>query len=110
DGYEAYDAQTEASLALFDQLLAELGDAPRHRSILDIGCGYGSHLARAADRGWKCFGVEPSRHARTMARNRHGPQLFIVEAVKYLIPHEFEVVLLLDVIEHMKDPYLVFFE
>jgi glycosyltransferase involved in cell wall biosynthesis/2-polyprenyl-3-methyl-5-hydroxy-6-metoxy-1,4-benzoquinol methylase len=109
-GYESYDVQTEPSLALFDQLLAEFGDAPPHRSILDIGCGYGTHLARAADRGWKCFGVEPSRHARTVARRRHGHRLFIVEDVNHLMPHACEVVLMLDVLEHMKDPYPVFFE
>jgi glycosyltransferase involved in cell wall biosynthesis/2-polyprenyl-3-methyl-5-hydroxy-6-metoxy-1,4-benzoquinol methylase len=109
-GYEAYDAQTDPTLALFDQWLAELGDEPGRRSILDIGCGYGSHLARAADRGWKCFGVEPSRHARTVAGRRHGHRLFIVEDVKHLVPHEFDVVLMLDVLEHMKDPYPVFFE
>jgi 2-polyprenyl-3-methyl-5-hydroxy-6-metoxy-1,4-benzoquinol methylase len=95
---------------LFNQWLAEFGDEPRHRSILDIRCGYGSHLAQAADRGWKCFGVEPSRHARTVARKRHGDRLFIVEHVKHLIPHEFDLVLMLDVLEHMKDPYSVFFE
>jgi glycosyltransferase involved in cell wall biosynthesis/2-polyprenyl-3-methyl-5-hydroxy-6-metoxy-1,4-benzoquinol methylase len=109
-GYEGYDAQTDPTLALFDQWLSDLSDGSRHRSILDIGCGYGSHLAHAADRGWKCFGVEPSRHARSVAGKRHGHRLFIVERVQHLVPHEFDLVLMLDVLEHMKDPYLVFFE
>jgi glycosyltransferase involved in cell wall biosynthesis/2-polyprenyl-3-methyl-5-hydroxy-6-metoxy-1,4-benzoquinol methylase len=109
-GYKGYDAQTDPTLALFNQWLSELGDEPRHRSILDIGCGYGSHLVQAADRGWKCFGVEPSRHARRVAQKRHGDRLFIVEHVQHLVPHEFDLVLMLDVLEHIKDPYRVFFE
>jgi glycosyltransferase involved in cell wall biosynthesis/2-polyprenyl-3-methyl-5-hydroxy-6-metoxy-1,4-benzoquinol methylase len=77
--------------------------------VLDIGCGYGSHLERAYRRGWKCFGVEVSEHARKVIAERHGRKLFVVGDVENLLPHEFDVILLLDVLEHLTDPYHVFY-
>ena len=107
-GYENYDQQTEHSIPLLNQILATFGHE-RNLSILDIGCGYGTHLAIAADKGWKCFGVEVSGHARKIAMERHGDKLFIVEDIEQIIPHEFDLVVLLDVIEHLTDPYALFY-
>ena len=101
-GYENYDAQTSVDLlgTVFAPFAGQGG-----LSILDVGCGYGTHLAAAAKLGWKCFGVEPSAHARGVARARLGSGALIVESVTDLIPHEFDVVLMLDVIEHLPSPY-----
>jgi 2-polyprenyl-3-methyl-5-hydroxy-6-metoxy-1,4-benzoquinol methylase/glycosyltransferase involved in cell wall biosynthesis len=107
-GYAAYDQQTEPSLPMVTTLLARLG-AGGGRSVMDVGCGYGTHLRLAADLGWKCFGVEPSLHARKMAQERHRGNISIVERVEDLIPHRFELVLMLDVLEHVKDPYALFY-
>ena len=78
-------------------------------SILDIGCGYGSHLAQARRRGWRCFGIETSKHAREIIAQRHGRSIFVVEDVEYLLPHEFDLVVLFDVLEHLPDPYHFFY-
>ena len=107
-GYAAYDQQTEPSLPMVTALLARLG-VGGGRSVLDVGCGYGTHLRLAADLGWKCFGVEPSLHARKTAQERHGENISVVERVQDLIPHRFELVLMLDVLEHVKDPYALFY-
>lgn len=107
-GYANYDAQTEPSLQLVEGLLSKLGDGAG-RSVLDVGCGYGTHLRMAFDRGWKPFGVEPSAHARRVARERHGDVANIVEEIEDLVPHEFDLILMLDVVEHLVDPYPLFF-
>ena len=109
-GYQHYDQQTEGLLPFFDDLLSEYENSCTGRSILDVGCGYGSHLARAAARGWKSFGVEVSEHARQVAKQRHGNSLFIVDDVEKIIPHEFDVIILFDVIEHLSDPYALFYK
>ena len=109
-GYQDYDHQTEGLLPFFEELLSEYENEGPGRSILDIGCGYGNHLARAAARGWKSFGVEVSEHARQIAKQRHGNHLFIVDDVEKLIPHEFDVIILFDVIEHLRDPYALFYK
>ncbi len=103
-GYANYDAQTGWSVDMLGTVLAPFAGR-KGLSILDVGCGYGTHLSAAAKAGWKCFGVEPSAHARKVAQERLGGDAFIVETVGDLIPHEFDVVLMLDVIEHLPSPY-----
>jgi 2-polyprenyl-3-methyl-5-hydroxy-6-metoxy-1,4-benzoquinol methylase len=109
-GYQNYDAQTEASLAIVSEILDKFPEDSKVRYVLDVGCGYGSHLRLAADRGWKCFGIETSDHARRVAIERHSGKIFLVENVGDMIPHQFELVLMLDVIEHLSDPYMFMFE
>ena len=107
-GYSDYDAQTAWSLDLMSSLLAPFGDQ-QGLSILDVGCGYGTHLNYAAERGWKCFGVELSDHARSIAQTRLGHRAQVVESVADLIPHNFDLILMFDVIEHLPSPYTLFF-
>jgi 2-polyprenyl-3-methyl-5-hydroxy-6-metoxy-1,4-benzoquinol methylase/glycosyltransferase involved in cell wall biosynthesis len=108
-GYASYDSQTDPTpfwlVSLLDRLTAER----QNPSILDIGCAYGTHLASAWKKGWQAFGVEPSRHARSEARKRH-PGLYVSETVEEIPPHRFDLILILDVIEHLVDPYPLFWE
>lgn len=108
-GYQNYDEQTAPSLHLVTSLLARFPAGKRTLSILDVGCGYGNHLRLAADQHWKCFGVEPSAHARTVAQERHGDRMSIVERAEDLLPQRFDLILMLEVIEHLRDPYSLFF-
>lgn len=103
-GYQSYDAQTEWSLDWVNKILDQF-PKDKELSILDVGCGYGTHLKLAAERGWKCFGVEPSAHARGIADERLGGAAYLVESVDELIPHEFDLILMLDTIEHLPTPY-----
>lgn len=108
-GYANYDAQTVPLLPFFDAILDQFGADVQGRSILDIGCGYGTHLEQAHRRGWKCFGVEVSAHARQVIDERHGRKFFVVDDVEHLIPHAFDLVVMFDVIEHLADPYRLFY-
>ena len=108
-GYADYDGQTDPLLPFFEELLARFEEPGRRKSILDVGCGYGTHLAAAARRGWECFGVEVSEHARKIAEQRHGGSIFLADSVEHLLPHEFDLILLFDVIEHVADPAQLLF-
>ena len=108
-GYDNYDAQTAWSTGLMDDILKPFSDRA-DLSVLDIGCGYGTHLAAAAKSGWKCFGVELSDHARTVAQQRLGSAAHIVGDAADLIPHEFDLVLMLDTIEHLDTPYTLLYQ
>jgi 2-polyprenyl-3-methyl-5-hydroxy-6-metoxy-1,4-benzoquinol methylase len=108
-GYQSYDSQTEWSSDFVDSVLIEFGDQ-KNLSLLDLGCGYGTHLAMAARKGWNCFGVELSDHARTIATSRLGSSAYIVESIDKLIPHEFDLIFMLDVIEHLSNPYSIFYQ
>lgn len=108
-GYSDYDAQTEPSLHLVQELLGRFPDDGQTRTVLDVGCGYGSHLKIAQERGWACLGIEPSAHARDVCEQRHGDQITVVERAEDLLPVRCDLVLMFEVIEHLQDPYSVFF-
>ena len=108
-GYVDYDEQTMPSLDKMASILDRFPNGGKGLSILDVGCGYGSHLKVAADRGWKCFGIELSSHARSVVKERYGNQLSVVEKATDLIPQQFDLILMLDVIEHLSEPYKLFF-
>ncbi len=108
-GYQSYDDQTAHSLPRVTEFLDRFPKNGEPLSILDIGCAYGTHLRLAADRKWECFGVELSRHARQIAAERHGNLLTIVERIEDLPPRRFDLILMLDIIEHLPDPFPLFF-
>jgi glycosyltransferase involved in cell wall biosynthesis/2-polyprenyl-3-methyl-5-hydroxy-6-metoxy-1,4-benzoquinol methylase/Zn ribbon nucleic-acid-binding protein len=106
-GYQNYDEQTEQSLGMLRSFLERFSG--KEGSILDVGCGYGGHLGIAAELGWRCFGVELSEHARVVAETRLGGLASIVSTIEELIPHPFDVILMLDVVEHVSNPYELFY-
>lgn len=108
-GYASYDAQTDSSPPWLAALIERIDSGRASPSILDIGCAYGTHLGLASSRGWRCFGVEPSRHARDVAIDRH-PGVYFTETLEEIPPHRFDLILLLDVIEHLAEPYGLFYE
>lgn len=108
-GYQNYEQQTRWSVDALRCILEQEYPGKTGLSILDVGCGYGAHLEAAADLGWKCFGTEVSSHARGIAKKRLGGRAYISGEVGDLIPHEFDVVLILDVIEHLANPYALFY-
>jgi glycosyltransferase involved in cell wall biosynthesis/2-polyprenyl-3-methyl-5-hydroxy-6-metoxy-1,4-benzoquinol methylase len=108
-GYASYDTQTDPSPSWLVELLDRLAAERPSPSILDIGCAYGTQLGLAKDKGWQPFGVEPSQHARAEARRRH-PGLYVAKTIEEIPPHRFDLILILDVIEHLADPYPLFRE
>jgi 2-polyprenyl-3-methyl-5-hydroxy-6-metoxy-1,4-benzoquinol methylase/glycosyltransferase involved in cell wall biosynthesis len=109
-GYRDYDEQSASSHELVRRVLESFPAAGPARSVLDIGCAYGNHLSLAVEKGWKCFGVEPSEHARAIARQRLARNAFVVETIADLIPHSYDLILMLDVLEHVADPLSVFYD
>ena len=108
-GYSDYDEQTAPSLPLVTELLDRFNGRSEQLAVLDIGCGYGSHLRLAHERGWNCFGIEPSAHAREVCAQRYGDDITVVERAEDLLPLRFDLVLMFEVIEHLQDPYALFF-
>ncbi|MCH8165051.1 MAG: class I SAM-dependent methyltransferase [Planctomycetes bacterium] len=77
------------------------------RRILDIGCFNGAMLQYLGD-VWDRYGIEPSRQAATMARQRGVCILgSTIEELPWAIA-PFDVVLAIDVIEHLNDPIAFF--
>ncbi|MFQ5427632.1 MAG: class I SAM-dependent methyltransferase [Thermodesulfobacteriota bacterium] len=78
----------------------------RERRILDIGCGPGFFLQRAARRGWQCLGVEPSKLAA-----EHAAGLGLAVKNEFFEGNElkkqgyvFDSIHASEVLEHVADP------
>lgn len=102
-GYE----ESQDSRALQMEWLLDQANAARPgiRSMLDVGAATGLLVELGARRGFEAIGVEPSRSLVEVAKASHG-----VELLQGTIPHPalagrtFDVVFLVDVIEHVSDP------
>ena len=86
-----------------ERVLDELGKSSGSR-LLDIGCGTGTFLLAARRRGWEVSGVELSPYAAAVARRR-GLEVRVGALSEARYPERsFDVVTLLDLIEHLEDP------
>ncbi len=83
------------------------GDAAPAKRLLEIGCGAGNFLVRAADRGFEVTGLEYSPHAAERARkNLNGRGQVLVGEVSSLAGQRdvYDGCVLCDVIEHVRHP------
>jgi methionine biosynthesis protein MetW len=77
---------------------------PEGSRVLDVGCAEGYLSAELARRGCSVVGIEPDARAAAVARERGVSVLeFDVEEVA-LDANAFDVVLFVDVLEHLRDP------
>lgn len=96
----------ERKFDILRDLLVRHAPAPPYgqprRRVLDVGCFNGALLAWLGD-GWQTYGIEPSRSASALARERGVNVLgATLEDVPY--GHAFEAILAIDVVEHILDP------
>jgi SAM-dependent methyltransferase len=77
---------------------------PAARSLLDVGAGTGFLVEAAARRGWEGIGVEPSAPLAARARASGRPVLAGGLPHPALGARRFDVVTLVDVVEHVADP------
>lgn len=98
---ELKQATAELYLDLVERCLGRRGGR-----LLEIGCGAGGMLAAAAEAGYEVTGVEPSADACARARKRLGNNgRVICGGISSLAETSYyDVCILADVIEHVKDP------
>jgi SAM-dependent methyltransferase len=87
-------------------LLAAAGASARGR-LLEVGCGAGNFLVRAADRGFDVTGVEYSPFAAERARQNLSGRGRVLHGEIGVLATErdtYDVCVLCDVIEHVRDP------
>jgi len=78
---------------------------PPHPQHLDVGCAMGSMLEEAKAAGWDPAGVETSEFAARYAAEHTGCPVYAGTLQKAAFPSEsFDVVTLMDVIEHVPYP------
>lgn len=75
--------------------------------LLDVGCGSGDFLRCMREAGFEVNGIEPSATGSSYARETHGIEVFHGMLEDYLAGTNrspFDVVSLLNVLEHLRDP------
>jgi len=109
-GYNDYFAERDYYTALFERRVRQCEQAlgvtnGRGRRLLDVGCAAGFLLDVAAARGWEIAGVEVSPHAVKFAQERLGEavRMGTLEQAQF-DSDSFDAVVMLDVVEHVRDP------
>ena len=97
-----------ASLQL-DEIAAYLrkgGQTADRLSLLEVGCGRGNMLLEARNRGYQVHGLEFSADAARVANRKLGADAVQVGAIdeQTFAEQSFDVCVLADVIEHVRDP------
>ena len=77
------------------------------KKILDYGCGSGFLVGQLQDRGFDVYGVDMSEDAINFGSSRGVNNLFRANGTRIKFPDEhFDVILAMDVIEHIEDDSL----
>lgn len=100
-----YVSQARGRILSFSQCLKAVEKYISKGSVLDVGAAAGFFLKVAKDKGWKTFGIEPSKYLSDFGNKNYevGITCGTVESVPSL-PEEVDVVTLWDVLEHTFDP------
>lgn len=82
------------------------GILPPPARLLDIGCAYGYFVELALSAGYDAYGIDPSSHAATRAKDRLNTRVQegTVGSVKFPPGTRFDIITMLDVVEHLADP------
>ncbi len=97
------------TVARYDIALQLAGEVSGKR-IADFGCGDGAFLHLIAKRGGVCTGFDTDQQGLNIAKEelqRRGIAAHLVSRYEELPKGEFDVVFLLEVIEHVTDPELL---
>lgn len=94
-------------LALADHLLNQVPRSPERKAVLDIGCATGACLSAIHRRGWEPCGLDVNEHAVQLSA-KNVPQAEVKvgttsDASEWA--ERFDVVVMSDVIEHVRDPF-----
>lgn len=102
--YWSHEAEADHDIDRFLRVILRVAGEPAGRTLLDVGCGQGQLLRQAAARGFAVTGVEMNPWLASRARATGAEVVegdFLGSA---LDGRRFDVITMLDLIEHLPDP------
>lgn len=94
--------ETVKSLNIKKKVAYAIGNLQKGR-LLDIGCGVGDFLCCVKGFGWDVTGIEPSLHAKAIAKERLGFMPLDPSESALLTDQSFDVITMWHVLEHVDD-------
>ncbi|HVU00435.1 MAG TPA: class I SAM-dependent methyltransferase [Polyangiaceae bacterium] len=107
-GYPGYLADSKIITRNFrDRLRAIEALHPPGKRLLDVGAAYGLFLKEAREAGWDASGVEIAPDCALEAAKISGAPVACGDFVTVPLEGPYDVIVMLDVIEHFRDPVAV---
>lgn len=108
DGYMDYDQDKVVTQKTYEGYLDEITKVCNHGkkiTMFEVGCATGFFLERAQERGWEVSGIDLSEYAIEKAKAK-GLRVSTGSLDTYTTEEKFDVIVMYDLIEHVKDPVL----
>ena len=102
-GYTNYEKDKESMRHVFEKHLEKFSNLVEGRNIFDVGAATGYFLDIAGDKGWDTYGIEISKYAGNVAKNK-GHSVSIGFLPESNIAEKMDIVTMYDVLEHVSDP------
>lgn len=100
------DDQTERDRMDLNGLILDVIERYKKKGhLLDVGCGCGFFLRQAKKRGWKVFGIDPSKESVAVACEMVGNDVSVGTLRDLKTTDLFDVVTMINVIDHIIDPW-----
>ncbi len=100
-----YVSQSEGRIKSFERCLDAVNEFKKGGSILDIGAAAGFFLKVAKERGWRTYGIEPSKYLSDYGNKNYGVNITCGTLESAPAPKEkLDCITLWDVLEHTFDP------
>jgi 2-polyprenyl-3-methyl-5-hydroxy-6-metoxy-1,4-benzoquinol methylase len=107
--YKSYKNMEMIQNVYFPKIVIKEKIKPKSR-VLDIGCAYGYFLKLCDEYGMETYGIDISRYAIEKASKITKAKLFVHDidnGIKFFKNNFFDLIVMLDVIEHTKSPFNV---
>jgi 2-polyprenyl-3-methyl-5-hydroxy-6-metoxy-1,4-benzoquinol methylase len=104
---QAYEDERQNRTLAFKRIVSKIREFKPSGKLLDVGCATGSLLVEARNSGYDVYGIEPSSWASEIARKKYNLNVVAGCIEEKDFPREyFDIVTLIDVIEHLYEPKL----
>lgn len=98
--------QTERDrMHLYSHILDVIERYQKKGHLLDVGCGCGFFLREAKKRGWKVFGIDPSKESVAIAHEMVGNDVAVGTLRDLNTMDLFDAITMINVIDHIIDPW-----